>query len=226
MSNFSTAHNVVPFVAGKSEALTGQRLAKVGYKSTTKNPAKFPSVCASVPMIPAELIQENMARLIPAVRTMLENAQDGILRSLYESSDGTLSQVTDGDLSVEACINFLEAESQGSRLTKEYLAAWFDSQVKENLYVVFAEKLGFIDPTDEAPEVTEDQDAVILRHLNGYRDLFGSLAGGKTVLQEKQIEGLNKALDLAAVEDETAGKLRARLAAMKQKPKLEELLEL
>ena len=227
MSNFSQAHNVTKFIAGKSEALTGQRLAKVGYKSTAKTPAKYPSVCVSVPVLTKESISENISSMLGHIRAMLETAQDGIIRSLYESSDGALSSVTDSDISVQACIAFLDAESQGSRLTKEFVAGWFDGAVKESLYVVFAEKLGFISATDDNPEVTEDQDKVINKHIAGYRDLFSSLAGGKNILQEKQIDGLVKALDISGAEDETAQKLRNRLEQMRSKPqKMEELVEL
>lgn len=227
MSNVSTAHNVTKFVAGKSEALTGQRLAKIGYKSTAKNPAKFDSVCASVPYILPEQVTNNLQRLLPHIGRMLESAQDGIIRSLYESSDGTLSTVTDTDISVESCINFLEAEAQGSRMTKEFLTQWFKDAMQESLYIVFGIKLGFIPADAETAEVTEAQDATITKALNGYRDLFASLAGGKTVLQDKQIDSLVKALDMTETNDETAQKLRTRLVAMKNKEqKLEELLEL
>lgn len=226
MSNVSTAHSVHPFVAGKSEALTGQRLAKVGYKSTAKNPAKFPSVCASIPFIGDNAIIDNVPALVSHIRAMLESAQDGIIRSLYESSDGSLTSIGDDDISIAACINFLEADAQGSRLTKEYIGAWFDSNVRDNLTVIFAEKLGFIKANDDNPSLTEMQEFTIDKHLNGYRDLFSSLAGGKTILQPKQVDGLNKALILCAVEDDTSRKLKARLEAMQNKPKLEELLEL
>lgn len=86
--SITNRHSVVPFTAGESKPMTGQRLAKVGYKSTKKNPARFKSVCVSVPEIPENNIRSELDRLIPHVRTMLENAQDGIIRSLYESREG------------------------------------------------------------------------------------------------------------------------------------------
>ena len=65
MSNVSTVHDVVPFVAGKTAALTGQRLAKVGYKSTAKNPARYASIAVSVPYINPDDITENLQALLP-----------------------------------------------------------------------------------------------------------------------------------------------------------------
>ena len=217
--SISNRHTVNQFVSGKSEPMSGQRLSKVGYKTTAKQTAKFPSVCASIPFIQTQDINHNLDALIPHIRSMLENAQDGIFRSLYESSDGTLTAVSDDDLSVQACIAFLNAENQGSRLTKEFLEQWFDSQMRDNLFVVIADKLGFSD-------ITTDVEVTVNKHLAGYKGLISSLAGGKTILQPNQITSLTKALELCSIEDDTSSKLRVRLIAMSAKPKIEELLEL
>ena len=221
MSHFPASHLVTRFESGKSEPLTGQRLAKVKYKTTAKQVAKFPNICASVPSIKGEDILNYEAELIPHVRALLETAQDGILRSLYESSDGTLSQVQDSEISIPECIKFLEAESQGSRLTKEIISAWFDSSVKDYLFVIIGEKLRY----SMEGELTQEQELTINKHLNGYRGLYESLAGGKTILQPVQISSLNKVLELVDTSD-IGDKLKNRLDAMLNKPKIEELLEL
>ena len=221
MSHFPASHLVTKFVSGQSEALTGQRLAKVKYKTTAKQTAKYPNICASIPFIKGEDIMNYEGELIPHIRTLLESAQDGILRSLYESSDGTLSQVQDSELSIPECIKYLEAESQGSRLTKEVISAWFDGNVKDYLFIIIGEKLKY--SMDE--ELTQDQELTINRHLNGYRGLYESLAGGKTILQPTQISSLGKVLELID-SSEIGDKLSARLKAMENKPKIEELLEL
>ena len=222
MSHFPSSHLVTKFISGQSEALTGQRLAKVKYKTTAKQTAKFPNICASVPFLSASDIMAYDAQLIPHIRTLLESAQDGILRSLYESSDGTLSQVQDSEISIPECIKYLEAESQGSRLTKEVISAWFDSSVKDYLFVIIGEKLRY---NMDDGELTPEQDATINRHLNGYRGLYESLAGGKTILQPTQISSLNKVLELID-SSEIGDKLKNRLEGMMNKPKIEELLEL
>lgn len=219
MSNVSNRHNVLPFVAGKSVPLTGQRLAKVGYKSTKATPAKFPNVCVSVPPVNGDEIIDNAYRLLPYIKEMVSNAQDGIIKSLYESSDGTLTSVSDDDISIAAVINYLEAESTGGRLTKEFLEGWFDSNVSENLTVVIADKLGF-------EELNDEQMIVIQKHLNIYRALISSLSGGKTILQPVQINACIRALEVSQCDDDIKNKLSARLVKMSQAPKIEELLEL
>lgn len=216
--SISNRHPVNPFIAGKSEPMTDQRLSRVGYKSTAKNPAKYLSVCASIPQI-TELDEEQLDRLLPYIVQMLEVAQDGIFRSLYESSDAHLEAISDDDISVNSCISYLEAESTGGRLTKEYLETWFDIQMAQNLTVVIADRLKFDDPNP-------DQLVVIGKHVSGYRGLFSSLAGGKTLLQPSQISGLIKALEVSSTDDDTSKKLTQRLTSMLNRPKIEELLEL
>lgn len=220
MSNVSIAHTVTKFDAKKSQALSGQRLAKCRYKTTEKQAARFASVCVSVPFISTDsLDSETVTRLVPHIRAMLESAQDGVIRSLYESSEGTLELVTDTDISIDACIKYLEAESEGGRLTKEFIESWFDSSVADYLYALMVEKLGYSDV------LTAEQDATVKKHMNGYKGLYSSLAGGKTMLQPNQIASLAKVLELVDTDD-TSVKLVARLNAMLSKPKIEELLEL
>lgn len=221
MSNFTGSHLVEKFDSSTSKALSGQRLAKCRYKTTAKQAAKFPSVCVSVPFIADSTISENMARLLPYVKGMVENAQDGVIRSLYESSDGNLSAVSDQDISIDAIIGFLEAESTGGRLTKEFIEAWFATAVHDTVYLLIAEKLGF---TGEG-EFTPEQDATIGKHVAGYKGMFASLAGGKTFYQPNQVKSLRKVLEMVD-SDDTAGKLDARLAKMLEVKPIEELLEL
>ena len=100
MSHFPSTHLVTAFDSAKSQALSGQRLAKIRYKTTAKQAAKFPSVCVSVPPLDDAEIMENLPALKVHIRAMLEAAQDGVIRSLYEVSDGKLSSVQDQDISV------------------------------------------------------------------------------------------------------------------------------
>lgn len=214
--SITNRHAVVPFVAGKSQALTDQRLSKVGYKSSKGKPAKFASVCASVPVIPADEIVGNINRLIPYVRTFLESAQDGIFRSLYESSGGLRTEIGDSEIGIDQIIGYLESESTGGRLSIEYLNDWFDNNLKDNLTVVIADKIGAQDVDD--PRISA--------HIASYRGLIASLSGGKTLLNSVQISGIRRALEVCSMDDDTSVKLLSRLDVMEKKPKIEELLEL
>ena len=129
MSNVSNRHSVVPFVAGTSKPLTGQRLARAGFKLTEKMKAAgktaLPSVCASVPQIDPAAVQVFISELMPHIGNMLEKAQDEILRAKYEASGGTATELTDEEISIPQCLAFLNAESTGSRLSAETIGAWF-----------------------------------------------------------------------------------------------------
>lgn len=219
MSHFPSTHLVTHFDSAKSQALSGQRLAKIRYKTTKAQAAKFPSVCVSVPPLADAEIMDNLPALKVHVRAMLEAAQDGVIRSLYEVSDGNLSSVQDSDISVLACIGFLNAESEGGRLTKDMIDSWFDSNLGEYVTALIVEKLGYSD--DLSPE----QEHTVGRHVRGYKDMYSALAGGKTIYQPNQIGSLRRVLALVD-QDEIAGKLEARLVGMLSKPKMEELLEL
>lgn len=220
MSTIGTRHTLVPFIAGTSKPNADQRLAKIGYKKTKEQPTPPASVCASVPFISSESIATNVERLIPHIRTMLESAQDGIVRSLYESSGHELISVDDADISVSACISYLQAEAAGDRLKKDQILAWFDAEIAENLTVFVAELLKFDDLTPDALRTVQ-------KHVGIYRDLIGMLAGGKTILEQKQINGCKKAIGLCgSADDRIASRLIGRLEQM-EAPKVRiELLDL
>lgn len=218
MSNVSNIHDLRAFKAG-DKALSEQRLAKVGYKSSKKNPAKYPSVAVSVPKIDPVAVEMNVQALMPYIVNMLENAQDGVIRSLYESSDGMRTHVSDEEISIPACIGFMEAEMTGARLTGKMIEEWFDKELAENLSVVIGEKLGFTDPSPAQLKEIE-------KHTKTYRSVMAMLAGGKTFLAEKQIQGCRSALALIAEDDEMSARLNARLDSMEKKEKIEELLDL
>lgn len=215
MSMIANRHNVLAFDAKTSKPFPTQRLAKVGYKSTVKTPAKFPSVCASIPVL--ENWEENQnQRLRPYFVALVQDTQDKILRSLYESADGKLTSVSDDDLSVDQVIAYLESESSGDRLTKERIGDWFDSNVRDNLTVVICTKLG-----------TENlDDPRIAQHLAGYRQLFTSMSKDSGALQPVQIRGLRTAIAVCEVDDDIAKKLDAKLEAAQNRPALADLLML
>lgn len=221
MSNVSNVHDVIPFVAGKTAALTGQRLAKVGYKSTAKNPAKFPSVAVSVPFLSDDSIRESMDSLLPYIKGMVEKTQDDVIRSLYESKDGTLKIVQDHEISVQACIAFLESEAAGDRIKKEHIESWFDRVCAENVFTLIAEKLGFT-----GDSLTPEQTATVDKHVKVYREILSMLAGGRTTLTPVQIKSCKTVIDVSEDDSGIGTKLMQRLTAMESPKAIAEFLEL
>ena len=224
MSVVSNRHAVVPFIAGTSAPMSGQRLARVICKQTAlmtkQGITALPSVCASIPMLPVPTA-EQINELMPHIVSMLESVQDGILRARYEASQGSLDTITDDDLSVEQCIAFLNAKAAGNRITGDSVRAWFNATMAETMLVFIAEKLKFNELTPEVVKTCEP-------HVNGYRELFAVLGAGKTVLPENQLKQLQFALGLISSDDPMAQRLMDRITAMRQpkEPKKQELLSL
>jgi len=210
MSNVSNRHAVTPFIAGTSKALTGQRLARAGFKLTEKmktaGKVALPSVCASVPQIDPGAVHEYLTGLLPHIGNMLEKAQDEILRSRYESAGGVLSDITDDEISIPACIAYLTAESSGARLSVESIGVWFDTALTDSLTVLIADKLGF-------ELSTADQEKTVEKHVKNHRDVLGMLAGKNVILAPRQISAIKNMLELAE-EDTMHGKLSAKLTAL------------
>lgn len=215
MSLMSHAHTVTKFIAGESKPLTGQRLARVLFKSgKNKGDAVLPSVCVSVPYLDQSHIDAVSDQLMPFFHDYLQDAQDRLIKSLYVARDGALDMVTDSDISVDAILAFLVAEKSGDRITADRAKSWFDSTLRENLAVLIADKLG-----------TENLDhPQITQNLAGYRDLFGVLAGGKQILNEMQLNNLEKALRLCMDDaDEVCTALSAKIARMRQPKEKKEI---
>lgn len=220
MSNVSNRHTLIPFEAGKTAPLTGQRLAKIGYKTTAKNPAKFKNAAVSVPPVTAEMVEPHTSELMPYIIGLVETAQDGIIRGLYESADGAMITVSDDEISVESCVAYLRAEAAGDRLKKEHILAWFADEVNDALFVLIAEKLKFGEPN-------EDQAKVVQQHVNGYRDVFASLAGNRTApLNDLQRKNCKLALSLVDTESGVGAKILAKITEQEKPVVVKELIDL
>jgi hypothetical protein len=218
MSQFPGQHLVTAFVSGTSKALPNNRLAKVGYKETkamkAKNIAAPKSICVSVPFIDSERFTEEevFTKLVPHIQNLLAGAQDGLLRNMYEASKFSLTAVTDEDISIEACLGYLEEQETGGRLTIESVKQWFTDEMG----VILGEYAGKM----LAPKFTGvDLETKTTQVLNGYCGMFTALSGGKTYYPPEKRKNLLDALALTMDDDEIAGKLAARLQAMEKQDK-------
>jgi len=207
MSNVSTNHTVIPFVAGETKPLTGQRLAKVGYKKTKDQPNPPKSIAVSLPILTDDAILANANKILPLIREACETVQDKIIRSLYESREYSLERVSDEEIGFAQIAGYVSSEQSGGRLTKEYLENWFESNMRDNLTVVVADKLGF-------DELNADQLDVVNKHITGYKGLIASISGNKTMLSVAQITGIKRAFEVCAIDDETSAKLDKKLDEM------------
>lgn len=206
--SISNRHTVLPFVAGTSKALTDQRLAKIGYKKTDKNPNPLKSVCVSVPVV-TEFTEDQLDRLLPHLVNVINGAQDGIIRNMYES-DPSIMSIGDDDISIDACIEYLETVETGGRLTIESLTEWFVLSLNDKL-TEFLRMHG-------AKSLSGDKLAhAVTQSLAGYKGMITAMAGGKTHYDATQRAKLTTVLAMTEDGDEVAERLMNRLASMEKK---------
>lgn len=208
MSNISNTHNIVKFVAGESKPFSGQRLAKVGYKNTAKQRAKYASICVSVPAVSPADISQYLPELTLYIQDMIGDMQNQVIRSIYESSGGLRSTINDAEINIPACIAYMTAQRG---LSAESISAFFDSAINENLTVAFAEKLGF-------SEMNEQQLRTIGQHVKAHKDIMMSIAKDGTILNVQHIKAMRKCLELAESDSPLVAIIESRLVDM-EKPR-------
>lgn len=227
MSNISNRHTITKFISGESKPLVTQRLAKIGYKSSTDKAtkktisARFPSVCVSLPHVDPAAVPFFAEQLTPFLVSLIETAQDGIIRSLYETSGGLRTEITDEEISIPACIAYMIVEATGSRLSEESIGSWFESDIRDNLIVLIADKLGFDLSTPE-------QEETVQKHVKLHKDVICVLAGKNVVLSPRQESGIKNMLKIASDTSTGLGaKIEARFVAVTAKKSDEsELLDI
>lgn len=219
----NNAHSIVAYDPKSSKAFTGQRLSKVTYKTVTDKTSelygvKRESKCVSLPLVKTDDVVANIVALAPAVVEYLHTVQDKIVRERVDAGAG---HITMQEISIAACVEWLDSNSESGRLTKEVVATWFKDTIEEPLAVVLADKLGVSDtPTD-------DESNKILAVVDAFKGKIASLAGGKTAYEPKVCKSLLNALELAPAGDVLATRFTARLNKMIEEAKQnEDLLNL
>src|ERR1700742_1708845 len=141
MSNVSNVHQIVPFDSTKSKPFSGQRLSKISYKTRKVNgvESKLQSMCVSIPSIEHAEVVQNLTAFTGHVIALIESTQDAMIREMYESG---LTNVPETSISIAKVLEYLDAQSSGSRLTKDEIIAWFDTSLADTLSIAFADKLG------------------------------------------------------------------------------------
>jgi hypothetical protein len=162
----------------KSTALEGQRgmrlIAKADADKNYPAPHFCKSLFASVPVISDDAIIDAFPALITYVRSMiLEPAQNAIARE-YAIEDAGHTSINDAQINVAACLQWLEAESKGDRITKEVVQKWFLDTYEEMAgeYIALALKW-------DVENISQEQNKVLDQKINVLRDMFAGWCGGK-----------------------------------------------
>lgn len=215
MSLISTRHNVNPFVAGKSQPLTDQFLAVASFKQTklmtTKGIKALPSVCVSIPAFPV-LSADELMQCEPIVRRMMQSTQENIIRDMY-TENPALTSVADDEIDFTACMEYLQAEAVGGKLTKEKLGNWYDLVLADVVRAVTLDRL-------EGQQFSAEKSAaVVAQTVLKYRDLVTPLSSGAFKLDDRDAKTVLMFLGMVDSADDVdgiGGKLQKRVQKMMQ----------
>lgn len=192
-------HSVVTY-DGKNKPFTGQRLSKVTWKTGTDKASPYYNIkreskCVSLPVITAQMVEDNITVLAPHLISYLHSVQDKMVREILDSGNNVVSIGTN-DVSIAAICEYLEGSDESGRLTKEVIGSWFDSAVSENLALLLAEKLGV------SAEPTDAENAKVMEVVSAFKGKIAALAGGKTSYEPKVCKSLLNALSLVEASDD------------------------
>lgn len=176
MSNVSTSHNVMK-LDKTSKAFSGQRMARVIAKQDKEGQYQSPNLTeskfVSLPVIEG-VEQSQLTALMPHIVAMLSDAQDAIIRERIIVDGATA--INDEEISVDACIKYLDDAAKGNRVTGEYIAKWF-TETYGNAAIEFVAKL--CNFGDDAEQYTEAQLDVLGKKVNVLSSMFAGFASGK-----------------------------------------------
>lgn len=174
--SISNRHQFAPLTKS-SKPLSGQRMARVIAKASkdgTYSEFLKESLMISVPFVSVEDVQANMVALMPHVLAMVMDTQDSIISELRKSNGCT--EVGDEEISVNACIAFLDASERGNRVTSEFLAEWF----KETYSLQAAEFIALsLKWSEDVTSWNEEQLAIIETKSRVLGSMFSGFASGK-----------------------------------------------
>lgn len=169
MSVISNVHQFVK-LDKDSAALSGQRLirliAKKDKAGNYQSENLTESLCVSVPMVNQEQLIESIDKLLPHVVGFIQDTQDKIVRE-WRLEHGR-NEIPEHVFSVDACVAWLDENSAGDRVSKEYLQEWFLDQYKDVAALFIEQAIGGTVSTD-----------IVSAKTNVLRDMFAGFAGAK-----------------------------------------------
>jgi hypothetical protein len=193
---------VIGYTTGDKPRNTGiNRLAKITFKTDKATGIKPASKAVEIALFKPNEIRENIDLLIPAISTMLEGVQDSIIREHIENDKSFIAK---SELTIGALVAYMQAESKGERLSKVFLANWFDSELLEPLTLAIASK---VSPNGEP---NEQQLKVINDTIEAYKTNISKLASPNLNFADEVKAMLIKALGFAG-ENTIAKALIAKL---------------
>lgn len=172
----SNRHQFAPLTKN-SKPLSGQRLARViakAAKDGSYSPNLKESQCVSIPVLGQDSLTAHMQALMPHLVALIQDTQDSIISEKRKETG--CSEIADEDISVTACIAFLDASEKGNRVTSEYLAAWFSETYSLQAAEYIAIMCKF---ANDVETWSEEQLALIETKTKVLGSMYAGFASGK-----------------------------------------------
>lgn len=190
-------------------SLEGYRTVKCLYKvnKATGKAAGDNSYIRVPDSITEKEVAAQIAELAPYIVGWLQSQEDMIVKELHK---GGATSIKPEQLGLANVLSYLESTASSSRLNGEAIAAWFLDDMRDNLAVAFADKMGL----GEEPTAAELEKLEAI--LSTYEAKYKSLASGKTVYRKEEAELLQKALTVTGADKTLIGtRFMNRLEQMK-----------
>lgn len=184
--------------------IEGTRIVKCCYKHTKnmKEEDKRTNQYVRIPdHISEDTVVENIEVLMDHIIGFLQETEDEMIKADHKAY---VSRVYTEYLNIDKIVAYLDEQETSGRLTKEKIAAWFETELKDKLTEAFKEK-------------TQDE-VKIAAIIKQYQAKFESLAGGRTFVNKSDCDSMLKAMEVAEVFDTALGKkFKKRLEGMEEK---------
>jgi len=193
--------------------INNTRAVKCTYKYAQGTPEHKKTHANSYVLIPTDhinkdIIKENFDKLADYFEEFLWQQQDEIIKKAHKDNE---SQIFTEYLTLDKLLSHMHNKGLGTRLSGDKIAAWYDSNIKDTIYIMVCNKLGI----DSEP--TDAQATKIQLVIKTYLDLFKSCAGSRTHLTEEQRESLKNVINMADQSTSQVGtKILGRLDDMVQ----------
>jgi len=175
--------------------IAGTRIVKCLYRAD--NTTGLESSYCRIPTahLSSSKIADKANDLSEHVANWLESVEDKQIKAAH--GKGQLNIFTTG-LSIDSLIAYLEETTEGGRLTKEKIAAWFNVSFEAPLSEIVANKLGV-----SLLEANENQLVNIQRVVNAYKSKFELFASPKASIKTEDMEAMRKAINLCGLLDDS-----------------------
>lgn len=195
---------------------TISRTISLSWKTDKVTGVKKDSVSVDVPVLDVSIL--SAVAFTPFLLEYMNSIQDKLARTLIEK--GIKEAVIPTLLGATEMLEFLTAENESGRITKEKAISWFDAELADLLTVSLADKLGLSDTPDDAQVMKLNKLIVI------YKDKICGLAGGKTSYAPKVAAQLYDAISLSDLEDKNGIGHKFSLRLQKMSIQDEDLINL